>query len=341
MFGHRIKPEFLNLAHIAYGGNLYLDLTGYTLKNVPLPESDIKKTHDAIVSTKEYPKFFSYKNTESGFSASVFQHHRKRRIVIAYRGTERTGMGENTQDYLAWTKDILTDINLITGNTDQQFVDAYTLYLAVQALNPDFKIILVGHSLGGALAQMTAARAYSDTCAEKRPKKLETYTYNAPGCRQLMQTYGCKEDLDYSFITNYAVMNDWCGMYGENIGKTYLISPIHIPKPEDDSPLAAFNSSLLSTHEGIFGYSRKSNGRLIKKPDDFTQAEGLSLWYYDRNNPLKDMEIARRFPLIPTIKGKLSKNIVYTLSKLLEAIARQVSPESLENAHRILKRELK
>ena len=341
MFGHRINAELLKLAHIAYGGELYFQLKGYKLKHIPLPESKLKKTPDAVISSGEEAQFFSYKNSESGFSASVFEHTKKHRIVIAYRGTERTGMGENHLDYLAWTKDILTDINLITAKRDQQFEDAYMLYLTVRALNPRSKIILVGHSLGGGLAQLVAARVYSETRGRRKPEKLETRTYNAPGCRQLMKTYGCKEDLDYSFIINYAVMNDWCGMYGENIGKTYLIPPIKIPKPDSHSPLAAFNSSLLSTHEGIFDYSRKAKGRLIKKPADYTQAEGLSLWYYDRNNPLKDMNLISLIPMIPDIKGKLSENILYTLSKLLETIKLQVSLDSLEKAHQILEREVK
>ena len=340
MFGHRIDAELLKLAHIAYGGELYFQLKGYTLKHIPLPDSKLKETPDEIVGSGEETRFFSYKNTGSGFSASVFEHAKKHRIVIAYRGTERTDMGENNQDYLSWTKDILTDINLITAKRDQQFEDAYMLYLTVRALYPSSKIILVGHSLGGGLAQLVAARVYSETKGSRKPQKLETRTYNAPGCRQLMRIYGCREDLDYSFIINYAVMNDWCGMYGEKIGKTYLIPPIQIPKPESNSPMAAFNNSLLSTHEGIFDYSRKRHGKLMNKPSDFGQAEGLSLWYYDKNNPLKDMNLISLIPKIPDIKGKLSENILYTLSKLLETIKLQVSPESLENAYRILEREI-
>ena len=28
-------------------------------------------------------------------------------------------------------------------------------------------------------------------------------------------------------------------------------------------------------------------GKIIKKPKDFNQEEGLSLWYFDKNNPIK------------------------------------------------------
>ena len=340
LFPPRIKKDFLKLAHVAYGGELYFQLKDYTLLDVPLPGSILEKVYDSAIKNRNYHEvFFSYKNIESGFSASVFKY--RKRIVIAYRGTERTGMGENQLDYLAWTKDILTDINLITSGTDKQFDDAFSLYLAVRKAYPEAQIILTGHSLGGGLAQLVAARIYSSTITDKKPDKPETYTYNAPGCKHLLKTYKCKLDLNYDFITNYAVMNDWCGMYGEKIGKTYLIAPITIPKPESKTPLATFNSSLLATHEGIFDYSRKTHGKIIEKPADYTQAEGLSLWYYDKNNPLKDMDLASKFPKLPELKGKFSENILYTLSKLLEAIARQVSLESLEKANKIVAREVR
>ncbi len=339
-FQRRIKKDFLKLAHIAYGGELYFQLNSYTLLDIPLPGSILKKVHDSAIRDKKYNEtFFSYKNTESGFSASVFKC--RKRIVIAYRGTERTGMGENQLDYLAWTKDILTDINLITSGTDKQFDDAFSLYLAVRKAHPKANIILTGHSLGGGLAQLVAARIYSSTCTDKKPDKPETYTYNAPGCKHLLKAYKCKLELNYDFITNYAVMNDWCGMYGEKIGKTYLIAPIPIPRPKSKTPLATFNNSLLATHEGIFNYSRKTHGKIIEKPADYTQTEGLSLWYYDKNNPLKDMDLVSKIPKLPKLKGKFSENILYTLAKLLEAIARQVSLESLEKANKIVAREVR
>ena len=53
------------------------------------------------------------------------------------------------------------------------------------------------------------------------------------------------------------------------------------------------------------------------------------------------MNLISLIPMIPDIKGKLSENILYTLSKLLETIKLQVSLDSLEKAHQILEREVK
>ena len=141
----------------------------------------------------------------------------------------------------------------------------------------------MGQSLGGALAQIVAAKEFT-----VNRKKVETYTFNAPGCSHLLETYDCNLDYDYSFITNYSVMNDWCGMFGEHIGKRYLIKPIAIPKPETNSTSEILNNILLTTHEGIFDYTEKTMGKTIRKPKNFNQNEGLSLWYFDKNNPINN-----------------------------------------------------
>ncbi len=284
----KINKEYLELSHIAYGGELHLKLNKFKLKEFNIKSTALKIIPDAILSKKDNKKYFSYKNETSGFSANVYENIKNKDIVIAYRGTERTDFGENAFDIVNWGKDILTDINLITGIVDRQFEDAWELYKCISEQNTKSKIILTGHSLGGALAQLAAARAYSLTAKNKKPVKLETYTYNAPGCRHLLQLFNCDTSLNYSFIKNYAVMNDWCGMFGDKIGETYLIEPIPLKVLENNSPLNTLNNILLTTHEGIFEYDEKLNGKIIKKPDNFNQDEGLSLWYYDINNPLKN-----------------------------------------------------
>ena len=61
MFGHRINAELLKLAHIAYGGELYFQLKGYTLKHIPLSESKLKKTPDAVISSGEDAQLQEYR----------------------------------------------------------------------------------------------------------------------------------------------------------------------------------------------------------------------------------------------------------------------------------------
>lgn len=279
MFERKINQEYLKLAQIIYGGEFYLQLKNYKLKE--LQNTKFQKVTDTLMSKQGNNDYFAYKNDETGFVGNVFDNGKN--LVIAYRGTERLGLGENISDIGALLKDVITDVNLMTITFDKQFKDAWDFYKEVKRENPKRKIVIVGQSLGGALAQIVAAKEYTVNRNE-----VETYTYNAPGCSHLLDTYDCNTKYDYSFITNYSVMNDWCGMFGEHVGKRYLIKPLEIPASTTNTTAEILNNILLATHEGIFNYSEKTMGKVIKKPSKFNQKEGLSLWYFDKNNPLRD-----------------------------------------------------
>lgn len=282
MFERKIKTDYLKLSKIVYGGEFYFELKNYRLKETDFGDLKIKKCVDSLLSKNGNEDFYAYKNEESGFAGNVFENIQTGELVIAYRGTERIGLGENVSDISAMMKDVATDMNLITCNFDMQFEYAWEFYKAIKRQNPKRKIVIVGQSLGGALAQIIAAKEYTIN-----RKKIETYTFNAPGCAHLLDTYDCNTKFGYSFITNYSVMNDWCGMFGLHIGQRYLILPLKIPQSMTDETAEIMNNVLLKTHEGIFDYSEDTMGKVIRKPKDFNQQEGLSLWYFDENNPLK------------------------------------------------------
>lgn len=313
MFEHKLNTEYLKLSKIAYGGELYFELNNYKLKEISVNNSYIKRITDAVINNEH---FFSYKNEESGFCANVFENIKTKDLVIAYRGTERIDFGENNSDFRVWGKDISTDINLITGIIDAQFNDAWNFYNLVKEQNPKSQIILTGHSLGGALAQLTAAKAFSETHRNWFSQKPKTYTYNAPGCKHLLKPFNCLENYNYSFIMNYAVMNDWCGMFGENIGETYVIAPILLNELTTNSILGTLNNILLTTHEGIFDYSEKTNGKIIRKPDNFNQDEGLALWYYDKNNTLKSVQALK--DTLDNLKSKFHISTAIEIGRVIK-----------------------
>lgn len=362
---NRFNRNYLKLAKAAYGGELYLEEGSCRTKEIELPSASIKKTPDIILQKKGISGYFSYKNPESGFCAVLFEHKEKNKLIIAFRGTERVSFGENASDFAAWAKDIAADLNFITGALDRQFNDAWEFYSCVKKMFPKTKIVLLGHSLGGALAQITAAKAYSETYKGFfSGVKLETYTYNAPGCARLLKIFNCREDLDYSFIKNYSVMNDWCGMFGRHAGSFYLMPPVPVKDISDAGLPEIFNNILLSTHEGIFDCAE--NTRIIKNNGCFQQAEGLSLWYYDKNNPVKNIKkpqrflsaVSSKFNFTPlehlnkyikadsektaqsasggNFKDKFFENVNYTFFKtlagLLEKTMDNISPESLKTA---------
>lgn len=291
MFERKIKKEYLNLAKIVYGGEFYFELDNYKLKKITFSaDSDIKYITDNLLCKKDNYDFGAYKNEKTGFAGNLFENIKTKELVVAFRGTERLGLGENFDDKDVLRKDISTDINLITTNFDKHFKDAWDFYKAIKEQNPKRKIIVLGQSLGGALAQIVAAKEYTIN-----RNKIETYTYNSPGCKHLLDVYDCNTKFDYSFITNYSVMNDWCGMFGEHIGKMYLVRPIPIQTIKSTNTADILNNVLLTTHEGIFNYTEKTMGKVINKPKCFNQKEGLSLWYYDKNNPINQFKNLSEF----------------------------------------------
>ena len=128
-------------------------------------------------------------NTLSGYSSTTFYDNFNKDYIIAFRGTEETGRDMIIADGLlalsgyATTQvielielkyTIFAHIKLHALSKQEALHKNYddtTNYLASQTL--DFKLTLIGHSLGGHLAQVFTL-FYSNNIKE-------LYTYNAPG----------------------------------------------------------------------------------------------------------------------------------------------------------------
>ena len=327
MFEKKIKKDYLKLAQIVYGGEFYLELKNYKLAEVDCSNSKFEKVIDSLLNKKQIKDFYSYKNLSSGFVANLFENIKTKELVIAYRGTERIGLGENTSDISAFMKDVLSDVNMMTATYDEQFKDAWDFYKIVKKQNPKRKIVIVGQSLGGALAQIVPAKEYTIN-----RKKIETYTFNAPGCKHLLDTYDCNLSFNYSFITNYSVMNDWCGMFGEHIGQRYLIASIPMQELNSNSTIEIINNILLLTHEGIFDYSEEEMGKVYRKPKNFNQKEGLSLWYFDKNNPVKNYPNMSTFINTAFPQFNISQNNNSLIQKA-ENFLKENIPENIRNSN--------
>ena len=97
-------------------------------------------------NSKNFPQgtkvLVEFENTKTGFYANVLQENN--RIVIVYKGTDKKIDGDYKNDVnMALMKRIL-----------EQTKDALDVYDRVKQAFPDAQIDVVGHSLGGSLAQM-------------------------------------------------------------------------------------------------------------------------------------------------------------------------------------------
>ncbi|KTC78793.1 Lipase (class 3) [Legionella cherrii] len=88
-------------------------------------------------------------------------------IIISYRGT-------------ASIKDVSSNINLtLTGTVGKKLQEeAYDFYEQAKKRFPNREIIIVGHSLGGHLAQYVGARAYATDKDLRDSRKLHVRTFN-------------------------------------------------------------------------------------------------------------------------------------------------------------------
>jgi len=200
-----------------------------------------------------------YYYAASGMVAAAYRNINTGEIVIAYRGTEDGDV-----------QDFAQDLVIASGNIPQnQFNDAYDFYQAITTQYEN-NVTLTGYSLGGALAQLVAAKAVNNI---ENPQICNTVTFNAPGMLNMLNQIECSNILNYSFITNYVIMNDYIGNFKAHVGNTYYIQPVPIE-----------NDPLRDTHCNILDYTKETLGEIFSKPIGFGTREALALWYYDVKN---------------------------------------------------------
>ena len=113
-------------------------------------------------------------NTESGFSATLFQNKETKEYTLAIRGTE-------LKLSQAWQDIITTDGSLLLSSTPlEQYNDMLRFYNQCKtkypAMTESKSLNIAGHSLGGALTQMLTLSLCDDT---NEANINEVYTFNS------------------------------------------------------------------------------------------------------------------------------------------------------------------
>ncbi|MBM7645071.1 hypothetical protein JOD45_001282 [Scopulibacillus daqui] len=191
----------------------------------------------------DFKKWLSYDN-ESGFQAKVFKHDDQ--VVIAFAGTSPSDLGDlrtdvemalnerkrrqemmNEPSFPTWGEKAMAAVDNYESKHDQ-FTQADNLVKDVKKKYPSAKISVTGHSLGGALAQYTAAN-----------HDLEGVTFNAPDITNTLPKDLQKEVKEGKFngkVTNYVNPKDWIGSgyikeFKQHVGSTYYINSPYKGKP--------------------------------------------------------------------------------------------------------------
>ncbi|WP_425476766.1 lipase family protein, partial [Xanthomonas albilineans] len=206
------------------------------------PQSDVEKHKKVFLNGREYQAFGYANDIASGFHATAYLNRKTNEVIIAYRGTDTdlfTGetKAEKRSHALTTLQDIAVDATMVRDavNPQKAAADAFTAQMLAKAAArgiPKDHVTVAGHSLGGALAQIEAAK-YG----------LAGSTYNAYGARAL--TDGAPQPGCH--ITNYRMANDVVSAASPHVGSMvslashddvqslragrYLDAPVGAPPP--------------------------------------------------------------------------------------------------------------
>ena len=151
------------------------------LKNGIITNPATNSSFEVIDQINEKSKFFGV-NT-GGFSATVFKDTNTNEYVIAFRGSN------DAQDFRDNLIMGATSTGLLGDVTNKQFSQAFAFaseqIARIQAQNPDAKISIAGHSLGGSLAQAVGAKL-----------NMQTITFNAYGVKAYVENILNEDELN-------------------------------------------------------------------------------------------------------------------------------------------------
>lgn len=228
-------------------------------------------------NSKNFPQgtkvLAEFENTKTGFYANVLQENN--RIVIVYKGSD--DIIKNTNDA---RKDWKNDANMaLLKRIPEQTKDALEVYDRVKKTFPNVQIDVVGHSLGGSLAQYVAIMRNVN----------EAVCFNPVGIGKSMDDYLSKygSKTPENKVINYNNPDDGLTKHfrGELYGTNYTIN--EIDKKGNKHSLENMKSLSTRQKAGV-GVNEKGKSYTTKgcvgsyQVSGYTRADGTEVKGYTR-----------------------------------------------------------
>ncbi len=185
----------------------YADMTNAAYDG---PDGSAGKAPEGWTQIDKSPTVPGNYGSENGFYAAAYKNNETGEIVIANRGSRPSVEGLK-QDWFGSDVDIAKQS---PGSIPKAFDEADDFARKVRSENPGAEINFTGHSLGGAEAQVQAARL--DTGAK-------AFTFGAPGAAFAVTPSQAK--AAEGLIINYALPGDPVAAHGEHIGQRMALTP--------------------------------------------------------------------------------------------------------------------
>lgn len=214
--------EFEKLVIENAGENVALDFRfrGFPKEITDLHIKQIKATPNGqavfLKQTENFLERYEIKahqpDTDTGFSSTLFYDKVDDEYILAMRGTEGTFFEK---------EDFYADSKLFFKRVVTQYDDMMKFYeYKVKHIVGNNKLIVTGHSLGGALSQYFTISFHDDTTGEN-PVVKETYTFNSPGINvlaaKIFGTYIQNPYLPINNLSLFLILKDLYTQIYDNI----------------------------------------------------------------------------------------------------------------------------
>ena len=150
-------------------------------------------------------------NEDTGFYAAAFQNQDE--IIIAYRGSRNLNDFSDVADLIDdW---IWNDFLMLLGGKGSQVKNALTFYDTIRKNNPECTVIVTGHSLGGGLADIVAARYGCKGESFNSAQFLDVAYWHLP--MEMSESFSGVDE--YTFVSQVNVNDTLVGNYSYEVIK--------------------------------------------------------------------------------------------------------------------------
>ena len=196
----RFNEEKIGSLCIPFANKCLIEKDKIDNNNITQVKLDSKLSKRTITFTNRFKLLKHQENTSSGFSATLFKDtqadSKDSEYILAFRGTEfPSGFSDDVLD---------ADADLANSKLpSNQYIDMikfYTQCIVDKHITESTPLIIIGHSLGGALAQLLTL---SLATAGSANNVKEVYTFNSPGAKNLRineDTLGKVYEIDSTIL---------------------------------------------------------------------------------------------------------------------------------------------
>ena len=253
-------------------------LANESYKTFDLVKQENKEKPDPITNPATNSSFEVIDQIESanGFSATVFRNINTNEYTIACRGTEFTDLN-----------DFRTNARMVVSSKNNQFEEAKRFtdeqIKAILASDPNAKIIVTGHSLGGSLAQYIAYETGH-----------KAVTFNSFGAKSSIQNTdnfdSQKFEKNSNNVTNIINTSDVVSVISDHYGNNFTLGSFDKIQTLFEIAGTVPSLKILKIPKMYFDHSIETSLSTINQMDEHTFAKHMNK-PYDNNAILDDPDV--------------------------------------------------